>query len=123
MTSSPTPFHRFVDRFQYVVLAATAGALVCLFALGRSPTPGGAAATDGPGAAVFAERCAGCHGSEGQGGGVGPPLAGRMETEYPDIADQIAVVANGRGVMPAFADRLSSDEIAAVVDFTRTTLG
>ena len=41
---------------------------------------------------------------------------------YPDPADQIAVVTNGRGGMPAFGDRLSAEEIAAVVEYTRTVL-
>jgi mono/diheme cytochrome c family protein len=41
---------------------------------------------------------------------------------YPDAADEIAVVTNGRGGMPAFSERLSAEEIAAVVDYTRTVL-
>ena len=41
---------------------------------------------------------------------------------YPDPADQIAVVTNGRGGMPAFGEKLSEEEIAAVVEYTRTVL-
>jgi mono/diheme cytochrome c family protein len=74
------------------------------------------------GAAIFGERCAGCHGGDGSGG-IGPRLAGgRVVAVYPDAADEIAVVTNGRGGMPAFAERLSAEEIAAVVDYTRTVL-
>ncbi len=40
-------------------------------------------------------------------GGISPNLAGRMEDVYPDIADQIAVIANGRGSMPAFGSALT----------------
>ena len=42
---------------------------------------------------------------------------------FPDAADQEAVVANGRGSMPAFADSLTPEQIAAVVEYTRTGLG
>lgn len=72
------------------------------------------------GAAVFAGRCASCHGGTG-GGGSGPPLdGGRMVEVYPDVEDQIAVVTDGRNGMPAFADRLSAAEIEAVVEHTRS---
>jgi mono/diheme cytochrome c family protein len=74
------------------------------------------------GASVFGDNCAVCHGGDGSGG-IGPRLAGgRVVTVYPDPADQIAVVTNGRDGMPAFADTLSEDEIAAVVEYTRTVL-
>lgn len=85
---------------------------------------GGSAADSGPdGAAIYAQQCAVCHGDSG-GGVVGPALAdGRMVERFPDAADQIAVVAAGRGSMPSFADRgLTDEEIAAVVEFTRTSL-
>ena len=79
---------------------------------------GGAVAIDG--AAVFADRCAGCHGPDG-GGGTGPQLSdGRVAAAFPNIEDQIVVVTEGRGGMPAFGDRLSADEISAVVAFSRT---
>ena len=42
---------------------------------------------------------------------------------FPDPADEIAVVANGRGSMPSFADSLTEEQIAAVVEYTRTGLG
>ena len=41
----------------------------------------------------------------------------------PTPADEIAVVANGRGSMPVFADSLTAEQIAAVVEYTRTGLG
>jgi len=72
------------------------------------------------GAAVFADRCAGCHGSAGQGA-LGPKLSGGRAVErFPNIADQIAVITSGRGGMPAFGSRLSADEIRAVAEYTRT---
>jgi mono/diheme cytochrome c family protein len=74
------------------------------------------------GAAIFGERCAGCHGGDGSGG-IGPRLAGgRVVERFPDADDQVAVVTEGRGGMPAFSGKLTDDEIAAVVDYTRTVL-
>jgi mono/diheme cytochrome c family protein len=83
----------------------------------------GAAVAPGPdGAAIFDRRCASCHGNDGSGL-VGPALNnGQMVERFPDAADQIAVVTNGRGEMPSFFDRLTPEEIAAVVEYTRTGL-
>ena len=65
-------------------------------------------------------NCAGCHGADG-GGNNGPPLNnGLVVANFPDPADQVAVVTNGRGPMPSFGDRLSPEEIEAVVEYTRT---
>jgi mono/diheme cytochrome c family protein len=74
------------------------------------------------GAAVFGDNCAGCHGGDGSGG-IGPRLAGgRVVQRFPDPAEQIAVVTDGRGGMPAWRDQLTEEEIAAVVEYTRTVL-
>src|SRR4029077_11476292 len=73
--------------------AATLAAQSPRFGVGRPPTPdevrglGAAIAPDGgglpegsgtvaEGRAVFAARCASCHGPNGEGGGVGAALAG-----------------------------------------------
>lgn len=78
------------------------------------------------GRAVYADRCARCHGSDGQG-------RTRMgeSVEPPDLSDpawqrgrtdarMIASVADGRGQMPAFRKKLSRQEIAASVAYVRT---
>lgn len=70
---------------------------------------------------VFSSRCRTCHGSSG-GGGTGPRLAGTVTETYPDPADQIAVVTNGRNGMPTFGGTLTDAEIEAVVRFTREVL-
>jgi cytochrome c551 len=117
---------------QVLAVLCAAAFVVALFA--NEPDPpeapraqpaaeGGADAGEEPagidGAAVYSDGCAGCHGANGQGG-VGPRLAdGRVVERFPDIDDQIAVVTDGRGGMPSFDGRLSADEIAAVVDYTR----
>lgn len=71
---------------------------------------------------VFAQNCASCHGRSGDGG-MGPKLAdGRVVDRYPDPRDHRAVVTEGRGAMPAWDDRLSDEEIDAVVRYEREGL-
>ena len=98
------------------VVALSVGAASC----GGSDGGSDAAPTTGP--AIYAQYCATCHGANGQGF-VGPRLAGVVTTKYPNVEDQIAVVTNGRGTMPAWGSRLSPAQIRAVVEYTRTKLG
>lgn len=73
---------------------------------------------------VYNAQCAQCHGVTG-GGGVGPAIAGVLEERYPDIAEHIAIVADGvpGSNMPAFKARLSAEEIEAVARYEREVLG
>lgn len=74
------------------------------------------------GSVIYSARCAGCHGGDGSGG-IGPKLATRVVVRFPDPAKQVVVVTEGRRGMPAFGGRLTEEEIAAVVEYTRTILG
>ncbi len=68
---------------------------------------------------VYANNCAPCHGASG-GGGVGAKLSGgKLVEQMPDPADQHLLIANGKGQMPAFDEKLSSAEIDAVIRYTR----
>jgi mono/diheme cytochrome c family protein len=78
---------------------------------------GQTAAVDG--AVVYATNCAGCHGADG-GGVVGPPLQGIADRLSED--EQLTIVENGQGGMPAWSGRLTPEEIQAVIDYTRTQL-
>lgn len=108
--------------------ARAAGAIALVLATATLATAcggggsGDAASTPRTGAEVYKAYCLTCHGAAGQGG-VGPQLAGRMEARYPDIEDQIAVVTNGKGTMPAWGARLSAGQIRRVVEYERTDLG
>lgn len=98
------------------------------------------------GGEVYTARCAVCHGANG-GGGVGPALAGEaVVATFPAGScstddGQIAWVAlgsggwpdptygatakpvGGAGVMPAFGDILSEEELGAVVLYERVNFG
>jgi cytochrome c550 len=81
--------------------------------------PGSSTTLGTDGARIYAAKCAGCHGTSGEGN-LGPALVGVADRLT--VTDQIAVVANGRGTMLAFSPALTDEQIAAVVDYTRTRL-
>ena len=71
---------------------------------------------------VYVDNCAQCHGNAG-GGGAGPKLAdGRVVRDFPDPASQVEVIRKGRGSMPAWEAELTTEEIDAVVRYTREVL-
>jgi cytochrome c553/DNA-binding beta-propeller fold protein YncE len=73
-------------------------------------------------AATYAENCAACHG-EGRLGGTGPALIPETLKRLKGEA-LAAVIARGRPAtqMPAFADVLSPEEIAALAEYLHTPL-
>jgi cytochrome c oxidase subunit 2 len=124
------PLRTVVGVAQFIAVSSALAFVVLLFVnepdrpagqTGANGASGGESAEDGglDGSAIYAENCAACHGPDG-GGGVGPQLSeGQIVTRFPDIEDQIAVVTTGLGPMPAFGERLSPEEIRAVVEYTR----
>jgi cytochrome c oxidase subunit 2 len=71
---------------------------------------------------VFQDNCARCHGGNGQGG-AGPKLSdGRVVEHFPDPAQEEQVIRNGRGAMPAWDKKLTDEQIAAVLRYTREAL-
>lgn len=87
------------------------------------------------GAALYRTSCASCHGTNGQGiEGAFPPMAGDPVVTADDPTRHIEIVLFGLqgqpidGVsydtpMPAWADQLSDEEVAAVVNHERTSWG
>ncbi len=77
---------------------------------------GGAQGNAQAGKAIFNEQgCGGCHVLEaaGSSGSVGPNLD-EAKPEYDLIVDR---VTNGKGVMPAFGDELSEEQIRNVAAY------
>lgn len=72
------------------------------------------------GSAIFSAACAGCHGPGGEGQYGAKLNEGAVAAKYPDKAAQIKVVTGGKGLMPGFGSQLNAEQIAAVVDYTRT---
>jgi mono/diheme cytochrome c family protein len=89
-----------------------------------APQPTGKAAADTQlvqGRQIWVANCQRCHGARGQGQ-VGPRLAGVVTGSFPNVQNEINVVSNGAGAMPAWKARLSAAQIAAVVRYTREVL-
>ena len=73
------------------------------------------------GAQVFSDACASCHGSSGGGTGTAPELAGNdVLADGPRAVRQVLF---GGSMMPAFEQRLSDRQVAAVLTHIRNSWG
>ena len=80
--------------------------------------------TEQSGEALYNATCAGCHMPDGrgaQGAGHYPALAGNPAVEAAPYV--ILNVLHGRKGMPSFGDEMNDDQVAAVVNYTRTHFG
>jgi mono/diheme cytochrome c family protein len=87
------------------------------------------------GAKIYDERCASCHGDNGEGApGAYPALAGNRAVTMSVAANPVRVVLSGGYLpatagnprpygMPPFAHVLSDEDIAAVVSYIRNAWG
>lgn len=102
-------------------------------AASAAPAANGAAASDG--AKIYTTNCSSCHQATGQGvAGTFPPLAGSPLVTG-DSKKTIGIVKNGlngkvevkghtyNGMMPAWGQQLSDNDIAAVVTYIRSSWG
>ena len=99
----------------------------------RAAGAGAAAAIDG--AQIFASQCAACHQANGAGlPGVFPPLAGSEWVQAKEtlpanillhgITGKLTVKGVAyNGQMPNFGDKMSDQEIAAVLSYARSSFG
>ncbi|HUJ12170.1 MAG TPA: cytochrome c [Thermoanaerobaculia bacterium] len=77
------------------------------------------------GAATYKARCAMCHAADGSGNTPAGKALHTKALNSPDVqkladADLFKTIHDGRNKMPAFAGKLSDDDIRAVVTFIRT---
>jgi polyvinyl alcohol dehydrogenase (cytochrome) len=102
---------------------ANADGGVIAFAVPPNGAPGTSQTTEGeagdPGATVYRQRCAACHGGSGEGA-TGPSMVDVDDRLTRD--EHITVVREGRGSMPAWDRTLTEEEIEAVVDYEREVL-
>jgi mono/diheme cytochrome c family protein len=70
-------------------------------------------------ATIYMDRCASCHGDEGEGV-YAPAIAGSASaTKYPDPAEQVRIVLDGKGQMRSFAGELTREQVEAVIAYVR----
>ena len=113
-------FKRIVDGLQVLVAVATLVTVVLLLTV--SPTVAEVNVPDvSDGADLFASNCSACHGSAGEGG-LGPALAGGLES-FEAVEEVARFVSNGvPGRMPGFETRMTPDQVNAVAQFVWTDL-
>jgi cytochrome c6 len=71
-------------------------------------------------AAVYAKRCASCHGKDGKGSPVGQKLGAQDLTATKLSEKQLEeTIENGRGKMAAYKGKLSEDEIKSLAHFIK----
>ncbi|MCC5929128.1 MAG: cytochrome c [Cyclobacteriaceae bacterium] len=82
------------------------------------------------GARLYMSTCAACHQADGKGlAGAFPPLAGSkiVTDENPELLIKIILqgydARSEYGLMPGFAEQLSDEEIAAIVNHERSSWG
>lgn len=68
-------------------------------------------------AQLYQSNCAGCHGAD-RSGQSGPALLPDRLTQ--EASYYVDVITNGSGGMPSFGNRLSDEEISALVEFIRS---
>ena len=71
---------------------------------------------------IYAQRCAVCHGAQGQGGAGARLAGGAVTRRFPNAQDEERIVREGaaNGTMPPFSTVLTPEQIAAVVAYTRS---
>lgn len=77
------------------------------------------------GAAIYKAKCASCHGADGKGQS---PMGKKMNLRdlgSPEVQKQTDKelydwTADGKGKMPGYKDKLSADDIKALVAYMRT---
>lgn len=77
------------------------------------------------GAETFKAKCASCHGADGAGQtGMGKKMGlrdlGSADVQKQTDAQLTAIIADGKGKMPAYGAKLSAEEIKALVAHMRS---
>ena len=77
------------------------------------------------GADIYKSKCQSCHGADGSGNTPAGKATKVRPFNSPEIIkmsddDLIQITKNGRGKMPAYAGKLTDDQIKAVIAHIRT---
>jgi cytochrome c6 len=74
-------------------------------------------------AALFASKCAACHGKDGKGSPVGKKMGAEDLTKVKESeAKLVATITDGEKKMPAFKGKLSPEEIDALAKYVKAGL-
>ncbi len=75
--------------------------------------------------AIFKSKCAPCHAADGSGNTpmgkkIGAKALGSPEVQKQSDADLQKIITSGKGKMPSFSNKLSSEQIGDMVKFIRS---
>ena len=91
--------------------------LFAFTAVSAQTPPSDATLTANP---VFQKSCAKCHGKTAEGRHFGEPSLISDKTAATSTADLHNIIANGKGRMPKYASKLTSEEIDTLVQQIKT---
>jgi cytochrome c6 len=116
--------HRWQQWWLWAVLGAVA--LVAMVGLGGAPAWGDTGSINGPldataeqPAQLFSLHCAGCHPHGGNIIRRSKTLQAKALKRYgyDDMASIATIIANGKGIMSAYQDRLTPTEITSLAEY------
>lgn len=73
--------------------------------------------TNEPGAAIFTDKCAKCHGHDGTKGRWG---AKNLQKSILTEEELTKIISEGKNFMPSWKKRLSGDELRQVIAYVKT---
>ena len=97
---------------RYIVILSFS--MLFVLACNRSQSPA-KSDTQLAGYKVFQKNCSGCHGADGKSGG-----AKNFTISMLDIAAMVQIVTKGKGRMPAYEGKLSTNDIDSIADYLMT---
>jgi len=80
-------------------------------------------ASDMTGEQIYKTYCAGCHGAEGQGGGMCPSFVEDKARLAKADEELLLSIKKGKGMMPAYDWLFSDEDILKVIKYLRDTFG
>ena len=96
----------------YRLTSAACSLFFALSAVSAQTPPSDAALTANP---LFEKNCAKCHGKTAEGRHFGGPSLISEKTTVASADDLRNIIANGKGRMPKYAGKLTSEEIDILV--------
>lgn len=99
-------------------LLAVATLGVCLGAAGTA-----IAAGDAQAGKAKSDPCAGCHGSNGEGTGSAPALAGKPEDQFVAAIGEYKSGKRGNAIMKSFAKKLADEDVANLAAYYASLKG
>ena len=106
-------------RTYRLTIAICAVGFVLTAAFAQTPSSG-SKLTEDP---VYKEKCAKCHGKTAEGRHFGGPSLISERSAAASVEDLRNIIANGKGRMPKYAGKLTSEEIDNLVQQMRALNG